>query len=300
MGHYHKQHHEPVISGRNLLIATILNFVITVAEVIGGILSNSLALLSDALHNFSDGIAVLIAFIANKVSKRPSDTRRTFGYKRIEILAAFFNAIILIVIIIYLFYESVLRLYEPEPIKGLIMMVVAIIGLLANLLAVLLLRKDSKVNLNVRSAYLHLLGDTLSSVAVIIGGVLIYFFETFWVDPLITILVGIYLIRETWTVLKETVDILMQSTPSSIDLGKVQLELEKLDSIKNIHHVHIWSLSDSMIHFECHVDLDKDLHVSRTEKLLRQMEEILHDKFDIHHTTIQVEYSAKDKKTIIN
>ena len=299
MGHYHNQHHEPAISGRNLLIVTILNFVITAAEVIGGILSNSLALLSDALHNFSDGLAVLIAYIANKVSKRPSNLHRTFGYKRIEILAAFFNAIVLIVIIVYLFYESALRFYEPEPIKGLIMMVVAIIGLLANLFAVLLLKKDSRVNLNVRSAYLHLLGDTLSSVAVIIGGILIYVYEIFWVDPLITILVGIYLIRETWIVLKETLDILMQSTPRNIDVGHVQSELEKIDSVKNIHHVHIWSLSDSMIHFECHVDLNEDLHVSETGNLLRQIENILHDRFDIHHTTIQVEYNVEDKKTII-
>jgi cobalt-zinc-cadmium efflux system protein len=137
-------------------------------------------------------------------------------------------------------------------------------------------------------------------VAVIVGGVLIYLFEIFWIDPLITILVGIYLIRETWIVLTETVDILMQSTPRNINVSQVQAELEKLDMIKNIHHVHIWSLSDSMVHFECHVDLHEDLHVSRTESLLRQMEKILHDRFDVHHTTIQVEYGAQDKKTIIN
>ncbi len=298
MNHHH---HEPEeISSRNLLIAILLNFVITAAEVVGGLMANSLALLSDALHNLSDGIAVLIAYIANKISKRSSNERRTFGYKRIEILAAFFNTIILLVIIIYLFYEAILRLYEPEPIKGLIMLVVAVIGLIANLMAVLLLRKDAHANLNIKSAYLHLLGDTLSSVAVIIGGILIYFFEIFWVDPLITILIGIYIIKETWSILKETVDILMQGTPGNIKVSQIQHAIEKLDPVKNIHHVHVWSLSDSQVHFECHIDLREDLQVSNTEEIKSEIEKLLHNEFDIHHVTIQFEYNACDSKTVIN
>lgn len=297
MGYHHHKHED--ISSRNLLIATILNFIITIAEIIGGLMANSLALMSDALHNLSDGIAVLIAYIANKISKRSSNERRTFGYKRIEILAAFFNALVLIIIITYLFYEAVLRLYEPEPIKGLIMLVVAVIGLVANLIAVLLLRKDAHANLNIKSAYLHLLGDTLSSVAVIIGGILIYFFEIFWVDPLITILIGIYIIKETWSILKETVDILMQGTPGNIKVSQIQHAIEKLDPIENIHHVHVWSLSDSQVHFECHIDLKKDLKVSKTDDIKREIEEILHDEFDIHHVTIQFEFNVCDEKKVI-
>jgi len=295
------RHHKPDdISSRNLLIATILNFIITIAEVIGGLMANSLALLSDALHNLSDGIAVLIAYIANRISKRSSNERKTFGYRRIEILAAFFNALVLIIIIIYLFYESILRFYEPEPIKGLIMFVVATIGLMANLVAVLLLRKDAHANLNIKSAYLHLLGDTFSSVAVIIGGALIYFFEIYWIDPMITILIGIYIIKETWSILKETVDILMQGTPGHIKVSQIQRAIEKIDPVENIHHVHVWSLSDRQVHFECHIDLKEDLNVSDTDRIKRDIEKLLHDDFDIHHVTIQFEYNACDSKKVIN
>ncbi len=299
MSHHQHHHHKGEINSKNLLFAIILNFVITAAEIVGGLLSNSLALLSDALHNLSDGVAILIAYIANRISKRSSNERRTFGYKRIEILAAFFNAIILLVIIIYLFYEAVLRFYNPEPIKGLIMFVVATIGLLANLLAVFLLKKDAKINLNIRSAYLHLLGDTLSSVAVIIGGILIYFFEIFWIDPLITILIGIYIIKETWSILRETIDILMQGTPHGINIKKVQDSLEALEYIENIHHLHIWSLSDQQVHFECHIDLKEDLQVSRTDHILREIERLLGERFHINHVTIQFEYNACDIKTVI-
>ena len=190
MGHHH---HEMENGGnRSLLLATVLNVFITVVEIIGGIMANSLALLSDALHNLSDTIAILLAYIAAKVSRRSSNERKTFGYKRVEILAAFFNALVLIGISVFLVYEAIFRFSHPEPVKGLLMLVVATAGLIFNLLAVLLLKKYSGASLNIRSAYLHLLGDTLSSVAVIIGGVLIYFFEIYWVDPLITILISIY------------------------------------------------------------------------------------------------------------
>jgi cobalt-zinc-cadmium efflux system protein len=203
----HESHHQPGnVKGNRLLAATILNFIISIAEISGGLISNSLSLISDALHNLSDGLAIFIAWIANKIGRRPSNSKRTFGYKRIEILAAFFNALILIAISLYLFYEAILRMIAPEPVKGLIMLIVALIGLLANLAAVLLLRGDAKRNINVKAAYLHLLGDTLSSVAVIIGGTLIYFFEFYWIDPIITIVIGIYIIKETWTILKQTID----------------------------------------------------------------------------------------------
>ncbi len=285
---------------KKLLITVVLNFVITIAEIVGGFLSNSLALLSDALHNLSDAVALLIAYIAIKVSKRESNHRKTFGYKRVEILSALFNAVALIAICFFLFVEAYERLLSPEPIKGMLMLIVATIGLLANLISVVILHKDKSHNINIKAAYLHLIGDTLSSVAVIAGGLLIVFFEAYWVDPLITFMVGIYIIKETYQILKETINILMQATPQNIDIDEIKGELENLPEIDNIHHVHIWNLSDSETHFECHIDLEKDMSVSRTDSLRRQIDEILADRFNISHTTVQIEFNCCNDKGVIN
>ena len=298
MGHHH---HEMENGGnRSLLLATVLNVFITVVEIIGGIMANSLALLSDALHNLSDTIAILLAYIAAKVSRRSSNERKTFGYKRVEILAAFFNALVLIGISVFLVYEAIIRFSNPEPIKGLLMLVVATAGLIFNLLAVLLLKKYSGASLNIRSAYLNLLGDTLSSVAVIIGGVLIYFFEIYWVDPLITILISIYIIKETWDVFRQSYNILMQATPEGMDIHDIITALENIEGIANIHHVHVWGLSEKEFHFECHSDLDRDMSVSETSALKEQMAKILHDKYHIGHLTVQFEFGVFDDKTIIH
>lgn len=298
-GHGHSHGHHD-LNNRSLVIATLMNVVITVAEIIGGIISNSLALLSDAIHNLGDTIAVLLAYIANLISKKDANEKQTFGYKRIEILAALLNAVILIVIIVFIFREAWLRLFNPEPIKGLVMFVIATIGLLANIIAVVLLKKDSKKNINIRAAYLHLLGDAISSVAVIIGSVFIYFFNIYWLDPIITIGIGIYILIETFSILKESVDILMQATPKSIDISALKLELEKIRDIDNIHHVHVWNLNDSQIHFECHADLRNDLPVSDTSKILNRIEDLLKNKFGITHVTIQFEHDCCDKKQLIH
>jgi cobalt-zinc-cadmium efflux system protein len=298
MGHRHQKTDKS--GNRSLLLVTLLNVFITLAEIIGGIMANSLALLSDALHNLSDTIAILLAYTARKVSQRKSNEKKTFGYKRIEILAAFFNALILIGISVFLVYEAIIRFYDPQPIKGLLMIVVATAGLIFNLLAVLLLKKHTDSSLNIRSAYLHLLGDTLSSFAVIIGGILIYFFEIYWVDPLITILISIYIIKETWDVFRESANILMQATPPGIEVQSIIDDLKNIDGIANIHHIHIWGLSEQEFHFECHADLQQDLSVSETSLLKEQMAEVLRGKYRIGHLTVQFEFGVCDDKDIIH
>ena len=298
MPHNHPTDRE-IRPGR-LIAATVLNFVITLAEVVGGILSGSLSLISDALHNLSDGLAVLIAYFANRISKRPHDERKTFGYKRIEILAAFVNGIVLIAVSIYLFYEAIQRFIEPRPVEGSIMFAVALVGLLANLIAVWLLRRDSSKNINIRAAYLHLLSDTLSSVAVIVGGLLIIFFDMYWVDPVITILIGLYILKETWQIVRQTVDILMQSSPSGIDLKSVKSDLETLPGILNIHHIHAWNLDDHSAHFECHVDLDEDIPLSQAEKLHKEISKIMAERYNVSHITIQFEHHWCDDKNMIH
>ncbi|MBN2212723.1 MAG: cation transporter [Bacteroidales bacterium] len=297
---HHQHHYHKDISGKNLLISSVLNLSITIVEIIGGLVSNSLALLSDALHNLGDTFAVFIAWMAHLISKKDYTDKKTFGYKRIEILAALFNAIVLIVITFFLFTEAFKRLSNPEPVMGQVMFVVAVAGLLANIISVFLLRRDSRHNINVKAAYLHLLGDTISSVAVIIGAVFIYFFGWYWLDPVITVIVGLYILKETWTVLKQALGILMQGTPRELELTEVKQALEILPEIDNIHHVHAWNLNDNEIHFECHIDLKEDIRISQTEKIKEKIHEILLNKFGISHVTIQYEFNCCDNKEMIH
>jgi cobalt-zinc-cadmium efflux system protein len=300
--HHHcgESHRHDKDTEKNLLISTLLNLFIALAEVAGGIISNSLALISDALHNLGDTSALFIAYVANMISKKDHTQKKTFGYKRIEILAALFNAVILVVIIVYLFIEAYKRLYHPEPVKGLVMFIVASIGFLANLLSVVLLKKHSDKNINIRAAYLHLLGDTLSSILVILSAILIYFFNLFWIDPVVTILLGLYLLKETYVILKEALDILMQATPPGLDLAEVKKALEEITEIDNIHHVHAWNLSDRVVHFECHVDVASDLRISETESLSEKIHALLKNKFNITHVTLQYEYNCCEDKNMIH
>ena len=301
--HHHRhqrEHPENHDAGKNLLFSTLLNFIVSVAEIIGGLVSNSLALISDALHNLGDTSALFIAYLAHSVSKKEYTDKKTFGYKRIEILAALFNAIVLAVIIVYLFVEAFQRLRNPEPVKSLIMLIVALIGFLANLISVLLLKKHSGKNINIRAAYLHLVGDTISSVVVIATALLIYYFDLYWIDPLVTFLLGVYLLKETYLILKETLDILMQATPQGLDLTEVKKSLESIPEIDNIHHVHAWNLDDQDIHFECHIDLKADIRISETEKVKISIHEVLKNKFNISHVTIQYEYNCCDDKNMIH
>ena len=217
--HGHSHGHGFHSRNRNMLFSVGLNLAITVAEFVGGFLSNSLALLSDALHNLSDTLAIALSYIALRFGNRPSDEHNTFGFRRYEILAALFNAVVLIGISIYLFAEAWQRFMHPQPIRAGLMLAVALIGFVANLASILLLHADSKENLNVRSAYLHLLGDTLSSVGVIVGGITIHYLGWTWVDPLVTVLVGIVIIRHAWEVVAETVGILAMSTPPETSSG---------------------------------------------------------------------------------
>ncbi|UCG28740.1 MAG: cation transporter [Bacteroidales bacterium] len=292
----HKSHR---VSQGKMLATVALNLITTLVEFTGGILSNSLALVSDALHNLGDTFAITISYIALKASKRSSTVRKTFGFKRVEILVALFNSTVLIAVSIFLFFEAYDRLADPQPIRVNIMFWIALVGLLANLFSVFLLRKDAGHNLNIRSAYLHLLGDTLSSVAVIIGSILIRQYGLFWIDPVLTFLIGLFIIKETWSILRETIEILMEATPRELDLDFIKLEMEKHPKVANIHHIHAWRLNDTEVHFQCHADISDNMPILESDKVREELEDILIKKFDIHHVTIQVEYdSCHDKNSI--
>ncbi|HPE44019.1 MAG TPA: cation diffusion facilitator family transporter [Bacteroidales bacterium] len=284
---------------RNLLITVWLNFVIAFAELLGGFFSNSLALISDALHNMSDASAMLITYIALKISKKAANKKHTFGYKRIQILAALFNAVTLIGICLFLIFEAYDRFLNPEDVKTTPMLIVATIGLIANLVGVLLLKRFSASNINIKAAYLHLIGDTLSSVAVIAGALLMMWKGWHWVDPLITVLISIYIIRETYHILIETYQILMQSVPPGIEVDQVKEFLIKIKEVKDVHHIHIWSLTDQQIHFEAHLELCDDMRISESQLLYHQIEHKLEEEFGIHHVTLQPEIGyCSDVSTI--
>lgn len=298
--HRHNHTHAENVRGKKLLWVTLLNFSISLVQVAGGIISNSLSLISDAIHNLGDTSAIFIAFLAGKHADKRPDARKTFGYKRTEILAALFNAVVLIAICFFLFVEAYERFRNPQTIKGGIMLSVAVFGLIANLISVLVLQKEKSYNLNIRAAYLHLLGDTLSSVAVIAGGIAILVWQIYWLDPLVTVAVGVYIIYHTWDVVRQTVDILMQVTPRHIDIQEIKQSVEALPQVENIHHLHIWQMDDEHIHLEAHLNISQDLSLSKAQTVRHDVETLLKDKFGISHITLQIEYKGcKDNDDLI-
>ncbi len=284
------------VSSFRLAITILLNVLITVAQIIGGIISGSLALISDAIHNLSDSISVILAWLAQFLGQKPSTIKSTFGYKRAEILAAFINSLALIGISVYLVFEAVDRLINPKIVDANWMFWLGLLGLIANGISVLILEKEKDKSINIKAAYLHLLGDALTSVAVIVGAVLIWTLQIYWADSIVTILISIYLFIHTLKLLKESVTILMQMAPSEIDLPEIEERLMKMGELLNIHHIHVWNLTDKLIHFECHLILEDDIRVSETQPILNKVQKILYDEFDIEHVTIQFEFGKREHK----
>jgi len=251
MSHNHNHNHNHQISGNNLLFSIFLNIVITAAQITGGLLSGSLALLSDAIHNLSDVVSLIISYVANLLTNKKKQTlEQTFGYKRAEIIAAFINSATLIIIAVFLSIEAVKNLIETHQIKSDIVIWLALLGILANGLSVFLIKKDASHNLNMKSAYLHLLTDMLTSVAVFIGGLLMKFYQIYWIDAILTLIISIYLITISWQLFVKSLKILMLFAPENIIIRDIEKEILVMKEIKNIHHVHVWQLNDHDCHFE--------------------------------------------------
>ncbi|RMA66025.1 cation diffusion facilitator family transporter [Ulvibacter antarcticus] len=298
MAHSH-DHASTDLKGRKLLVSIFLNILITVAQAVGGIISGSLSLLSDALHNFSDVLSLIVSYVADRYSKKDASTSKTFGYKRAEIMAAFINAASLVIVAIYLIYEAVLRFLDPQEIESGIVIWLALLGIIVNGLSVLLLRKDSKDNMNMRSAYLHLFTDMAASVAVLVGGLLMKYYGWFWVDSVLTVLIAAYLLIMGYDLLKSSYRVLMLFTPKEVDPEKINTALSVIPEISNLHHMHIWQLNESETHLEAHVEFKKDITISEFDGISEEIEEILFHKFGINHVTIQPEYNKDDPKDII-
>ena len=302
MGHHHHHghsHSHKDVKGRHLFISILLNIAITVAQVIGGVISGSLALLSDALHNFSDVLSLVISYVANRLGRKKASSLKTFGYKRAEIMAAFVNACTLIVVAVVLMKEAVERLLEPQLIESNLVIWLSLVGILANGFSVLLLKNDSNDNMNMKSAYLHLLTDMMASIAVLVGGLLMKFYQIYWIDAVLTMLIGIYLIYMGYDLLKESTKVLMLFTPKSIVIKDIVESICTIEPVKNVHHVHIWQLNEDEVHMEAHIDFKEDIKLSEFDAILERIEEHVYHKHGINHVNIQPEFDKCDSKNII-
>ena len=289
----HDHHHHNHAHGSNkkvLLISFIIIFAYMLVEAVGGYLTNSLALLSDAGHMLSDAISLAIALIAFKLAEKAASPDKTFGYKRFEILAAVLNGVTLILIALYIFYEAFQRFANPPEVATTGMLIISAIGLAVNVLVAWIMMRggDTKENLNMRGAYLHVLSDMLGSVGAIIAALLILFFGWGWADPLASVIVAVLVLRSGYFVTKDAIHVLMEGTPPSIDVKEIISIIEKTDGIHKIHDLHIWSITSGLTSLSCHAVVDESLTISDSETLLRKIEHDLEHK-GIKHVTIQLE-----------
>ena len=273
---------------RNLLIVLSITAGVMTAEIIGGLLANSLALLSDAGHMLTDMLALSLTILALRFAQRPPTASKTFGFYRLEILAAFFNGMLLLFISFYIFYEAYKRLLHPEEIKGLFMLAVAAIGLLANVVGIVILRKSAMGSLNVRSVFFHIVGDTISSVGVIGAGLLIIYTGWYLADSLIGIFIGMLILRGAYSLVRESIDIFLEATPKDIDVEKMLDDFHKIEGVKDIHHLHLWTITSGIYAMSAHV-LIEDLLTSRSAQILKEIERLLQNKYSMDHSTIQFE-----------
>lgn len=277
-----------VESRRRLLVTVVLTGATFLAEAVGGILTNSLALLSDAGHMFTHLLALGVSFIAATLAERPATERRTYGLNRLEILAALFNGATLFLISIAIFYEAYERLREPAAIATGPMLVIAVIGLVVNLLSAYVLHGSEKKDINVQAAFVHLMTDTFSSVAVIVGAIVIA--RTGWtiIDPILSVGICAVILWWAFKLVWESVDILLEATPKDVDIGQVIEGLRQIPGVLDVHHLHVWTITSGMYALSAHLDVD-DLRVSETEVMAQKGEEMLRERFSINHTTLQFE-----------
>ena len=293
MGQDHGHSHSHTANKKTLTISLVIITTYMVVEVVGGFLTNSLALLADAGHMLSDAISLFIALMAFKFSSKIADYSKTYGYKRFEILAAVINGATLILISVYIIYEAIERFQSPPEIQSGGMLIVAIVGLLVNVLVAWIMMRgaDVKENLNMRGAYPHVISDMLGSVGAIIAALLIMFFGWGWADPLASVIVSILVLRSGYLVTKSSVHVLMEGTPENVEVDKVNEKILKTDGIKSIHDLHIWTITSGLNALTCHAVVNEKMTIEESEILLRKVEHEL-EHMNIHHVTIQLETPA--------
>jgi len=288
MNHHHEASHLTATGSRPLKIALAIVLTVMVAEVIGGIMSGSLALLGDAGHMLVDALALGLSLFALTIARRPATPTRTYGYHRVEIMAALANGTILILVSIYIFYEAYQRALEPPPVQAPLMLLVATVGLIANLAGILLLRKSSRRNLNLRAAFWHIVGDTISSVGVIVGGIIIAITGWYIVDPIIAVFIGGIILWGAARLVSESVDILLEAVPRHIDVEKVIATIKSISGVDEVHDMHVWTITSGMHALSAHL-LITDQMVSKSAEIVETVNQDLARYFNITHTTLQLE-----------
>lgn len=285
--HGHDHSHAVVTQGnaKKLTIALSLTVTFLIVEVVAGFITQSLALLSDAAHMFTDAAALAIALAAIQVAKRPADDKRTFGYQRFEILAALFNASMLFMVAIYILYEAYQRFTHPPEIQSLGMLLVAVIGLIINLISMKILVSSAQDSLNVKGAYLEVLSDALGSVGVILGALIIYFTQWYWVDTLVAVLIGFWVLPRTWILLKQSINILLEGVPEEVDIEKLRDDLLALEGVESIHQLKVWAITSNNVHLTVHLFAPQ----ADRNRLYRTAYEMLSHEHGIAEITLQIE-----------
>lgn len=295
MTHEHNHSHGTEdVSDTVLLWTVIVNLGLSVFEFVAGLISGSVALMADALHNTNDAGALLVAYIARKISRKGADAKFTFGYRRAELIGAMIQLTALIVIGLYLVYEACRRFFQPEPLQGGWIMAAAGVALIVDVVTAWLLWSMSKGSLNVKAAFLHNLTDAGASIAVLLGGAAIYWLEWNWVDPLLTLIIAGYILWMSWGLLKRTSSILMEGAPEGLDLDEVQKQVEALDGVIGMHHIHIWELDEDCRALEAHVVTDTEVNFNETVGIKRKIKELLQDQFAITHSTLEIEGASEE------
>jgi cobalt-zinc-cadmium efflux system protein len=292
-GHGHHHHGHGASAGarnsKRLLLTLVLVATYMVAEVIGGLYANSLALLADAGHMLSDVGALSLSLFAIWISQKPATPRHTYGYYRTEILAALANGSALIAISIYIFYEAYHRLRDPEPVIGGTVILIALGGLVVNITSLLILHRGKDESLNVRGAWLHIVSDLLGTIGVLIGGFLVWRYGFYWADPAVSFVIGTLVIFASWHLLRESVGVLLEATPAHIDLGELRGAMEEVPGVLEVHDLHVWTITSGIDAMSGHAVVPEDWGGRSQGEILRDLHRVLHDRFGIHHATIQTE-----------
>ncbi|TFZ04734.1 cation diffusion facilitator family transporter [Ramlibacter rhizophilus] len=290
-GHWHGHAHDHARGATSTRLAIVLALTCTVmvAELIGALVSGSLALLSDAAHMFTDAAALAIALSATRLAQRPADPRRSFGYHRFEVLAAALNAVLLLLASAYILFEAVTRAIDPPPVESATMLGVAVLGLLTNLAGMWILHAGRNDNLNLRGAYLEVWSDMLGSVGVIVAALLIGATGWLWLDPLVAALIGLWVLPRSWQLLRASTHVLLEGTPEHIEMDEVEQALLREPGVSGVHELHVWSLGTAAVSLSVHVVMAEG---TAHESLLARLSALLASRFHIHHSTIQLERTA--------
>jgi cobalt-zinc-cadmium efflux system protein len=283
-GHSHHQEH-----GKQIKFGIILNGSFTILEFIVGIISNSLALISDALHDLTDTFALLLSFFAaKKAGEKPTKTK-TWGYHRATIIAAFVNGIFLVVLTLYIFYRAYIRILNPEPVKGHLVLGLAVFGIIFNGAIVLKLWKSKDRDLNIRSIFWHISEDALGWIGVLVAGIIMTFTDFYIIDPIISIAIGIIVLVGAWGIIKEATNILLEGVPKGISVSEVKKELKRIKPVKDAHDIHIWCTGSDYCILSAHIEVPEDMRICDTNKIISKIEDVLREKFNITHTTLAFE-----------